>query len=219
MSQTSCLVRAQVGAQSPSSCCHAVFPLLSPSNPSFPPPRPGHHQPPCPNGERGAHHRSEGWALHRCHYLSVAGGAAGAGCPRPELAAWGGTLQEGLSSPHSCSPGGSRGGWAGPGWWHRGSRYSGKPHWPPAPLQRWALRGEEGSQAPWGPGLLAPSSACPLTPVPTPLPENRTGPPELLELGLELRCRQPIPEGQEEVGSLSTQAPPSSGTAPTSPRL
>lgn len=84
-------------------------------------------------------HRSEGWAVHRCHCLSVAGGGAASGCPRAERAAWGGTLREGLSSPHSCSPGGSLGGWAGPGWWRRGFRCSGKPGWPPAPPQRWAL--------------------------------------------------------------------------------
>lgn len=84
-------------------------------------------------------HGPEGWAAHRYHCLSVAGGVAASGCPGAEEAAWGETLRKGLSSPRSCSPGGSLAGWAGPGWWHRGFHCSGKPCWPPAPLQRWVL--------------------------------------------------------------------------------
>lgn len=84
-------------------------------------------------------HGSEGWAAHRCHCLFVAGCVAASGCFGAEEASWGGILREGLSSPHSCSPGGSLAGWAGPGWWHRGFHCSRMPCWPPAPLQRWAL--------------------------------------------------------------------------------
>lgn len=70
---------------------------------------------------QGLGHGSGGWAARRCHCLSVTGAAAASGCPKTEEAAWGEILREGLSSPCSCSPGGPLAGWAGPGWWHRGS--------------------------------------------------------------------------------------------------
>ena len=109
--------------------------------------------------KRRAHHGPEGWAAHRYHCLSVAGGVAVSGCPGAEEAAWGETLRKGLSSPRSCSPGGSLAGWAGPGWWHRGFHCSGKPCWPPAPLQRWVLKMGERSQAQWRHWLLHPRAA------------------------------------------------------------
>lgn len=90
-------------------------------------------------GPQSLDHGSGGWAVRRCHCLSVAGGGAVSGCPGVGEAAWGEILREGLSSPHSCSPGGPLAGWADPGWWHRGSHCSEKPCWPPAALQRWAL--------------------------------------------------------------------------------
>ena len=111
--------------------------------------------------KRRAHHGPEGWAAHRYHCLSVAGGVAASGCPGAEEAAWGETLRKGLSSPRSCSPGGSLAGWAGPGWWHRGFHCSGKPCWPPAPLQRWVLKMGERSQAQWRHWRLNPRAALP----------------------------------------------------------
>lgn len=59
------------------------------------------------------HHGSREWAAHKCHCLSVAAAAA---CPGDEEAAWGETLMEGLSSPHSCFLGVPQAGRAGLGW-------------------------------------------------------------------------------------------------------
>lgn len=112
-------------------------------------------------GQEGAHQGSEGWAARRCRCLSVAGGVAASGCAGAEEAAWGGTPLGGPSSPCSCSPGGPRAGPAGPGWWRRGSHCSGKPHWPPAPLRRWALRTGEDIRPGGGSGLRTPAQPLP----------------------------------------------------------